>query len=903
MPAIPRTLLAGLGLGFLVAISYLPAAVFHLSINPLYRNSGLASHSRAGLTGGFPFIDPNAGTTTQSLGHLSAEDWLHGRVPWWNHYAGVGLPLAAEMQSEAFFLPFVLLLHFSGGVIYLRIAMQVLAGVATFMLLRQLRLGFAAAFLGGMFYTFNGTFAWFAHGEIMPLPFLPLFLLGIERAATSAKEQKRGGWVLISVSMAYSIYAGFPETAFMDGMLAFLWAIVRLGGLPWPSRKFLLAKICIGGAAGLLLTAPLLVPFFEYLQHSGVAHNDFGDRGLPRSSFLQLFLPYVYGPIEGLTGVDSTNELVVDWGNIGGYFGITAIFLAVLGAVAERRERALRMLLALWIVLVVARTIDVPGTHALFRLIPGMKLVAVYRNSSGSFEMAVAILAAFAIERWIQGSGIARSKVLASAGLTAILAGVGLELGRAMIQRLEAGAHRYSLWLWGSVAYALFFLILTTVLSASLPTRRRIALFSAAITAECMGLYLVPHFAGLRDAAMDMAPLTYLKDHLGWQRAYALGGIHPNYGSYYQIPFIDHESLPVSDSWIRYLRTNVDAEIDAVTFSGDVPPPLSKRAQTLRRNLTSLKETGVLFVTAPRNTDPLEKRTFLPHAAGGNIPVYLNEGQQITGTLPKAAGGLGSVETATVMVGTDAGAATGVLRMQLCSGSTCVEGNADLTNAADNAPLPIHFSPALIVNPAAPLRYTLTHIDSKHPVAIWMFPSGPEGGLATLPNGAPSERTPDVSFAMAQGQQELKPVFQSSTEDIFELSNPAPYFDVKDGGCKLTIESHQSLRSSCPAAATLIRRELFYPGWRAFVNGRETPLRASSIFQAVDLSPGESRIEFRYVPTNTGCVVHSRIVRGSNGNGGLLETIALTIGTPIFWPQVGSLRVADSPMPLHDSDR
>ncbi len=216
-------------------------------MNPLYRNSGLVARAAPGLTRGFPVIDPNAGTTTQSLGRLSAEDWLHGQVPWWNPYAGVGLPLAAEMQSEAFFLPFVLLLHFSAGVIWLRIVMQMLAGVATFMLLRQLRMGSVAALLGSVFFTFNGTFAWFAHGEIMPLPFLPLFLLGIERALDSAKEHRRGGSVLIAIAIAYSIYAGFPETAFLDGLLALLWAVVRLATLAPVSRKAFVAKVCLGG--------------------------------------------------------------------------------------------------------------------------------------------------------------------------------------------------------------------------------------------------------------------------------------------------------------------------------------------------------------------------------------------------------------------------------------------------------------------------------------------------------------------------------------------------------------------------------------------------------------------------------------------------------------------------------
>jgi hypothetical protein len=237
----------------------------------------------------------------------------------------------------------------------------------------------------------------------------------------------------------------------------------------------------------------------------------------------------------------------------------------------------------------------------------------------------------------------------------------------------------------------------------------------------------------------------------------------------------------------------------------------------------------------------LEERIVLPHAPNGNIPVYLNEGQQIVGTLPMLAVSLGPVQTATVLVGTDNGAATGVLHMQLCSGGDCAQGEADLPTAADNAPLHIRLDRPLTVGPAQPLQYTLRHIGSKHPVAIWVYP---------LPDGTNAKPTPEVSLVVTTAGQEVKRVFQSSTQDIFELSHPSPYFEVSDSACRLTIESHQSLRSSCARPGQLVRRELFYPGWRVFINGRQAPVRANSIFQAIDLPTGESRVEFRYVPTN-----------------------------------------------------
>ena len=78
------------------------------------------------------FLDPSVALFTQALGHLSAQDWLHGIIPWWNPYLGTGMPLAAEIQDEAFFLPVVLLLHFHSGWFWQRLLFQICSGLFTY---------------------------------------------------------------------------------------------------------------------------------------------------------------------------------------------------------------------------------------------------------------------------------------------------------------------------------------------------------------------------------------------------------------------------------------------------------------------------------------------------------------------------------------------------------------------------------------------------------------------------------------------------------------------------------------------------------------------------------------------------------------------------------------------------
>ncbi|MCI0478836.1 MAG: YfhO family protein, partial [Anaerolineales bacterium] len=52
-----------------------------------------------------------------------------------------------------------------------------------------------------------------------------------------------------------------------------------------------------------------------------------------------------------------------------------------------------------------------------------------------------------------------------------------------------------------------------------------------------------------------------------------------------------------------------------------------------------------------------------------------------------------------------------------------------------------------------------------------------------------------------------------------------------------------------PSAGVLVLSEVYYPGWRAWVNDREVEvLRANYLFRAVEVSPGAQRVRLLYDP-------------------------------------------------------
>jgi hypothetical protein len=270
------------------------------STNPLYWVSGLLFERQPPILPGYPWIDPSIGWYSQSLGHLSAEEWLHGHVPWWNHFTGVGMPLAAEMCSESFFLPFVLLYHFHNGWMIHEVLLEILAGLGAYACFRKLELDSFFALVGAALFAPCGVFAWHGNPVIGPVAFLPWLIFGIESARSSALNKFKGGWVVIAVSVAFSIYGGFPETAYINGLFAATWPVGRFFAGMAGFRFQLAKKLSAGVVVGILLSMPILLPFFEFLKLSYVGGHAY-DTGFGASPREALPISLFHGRMEGFS--------------------------------------------------------------------------------------------------------------------------------------------------------------------------------------------------------------------------------------------------------------------------------------------------------------------------------------------------------------------------------------------------------------------------------------------------------------------------------------------------------------------------------------------------------------------------------------------------------------------------
>lgn len=279
-----------------VVVAHLPFLLGFFDPNPLGPRSAMVSGGTPGLLRGYDTADPNDGFISQALGHRASLDLLGGHLPWWNPYEGTGAPLAGETQSAALFPP-TLLTRLGDGQVFEHMLLEIVAGLSTFLLLRRISVTRWASAAAAIAFALNGTFAWYYAPNINPIAFLPLLLLGIELAYAASVARKRGGWWVIAVAGALSVYAGFPEVAYIDGLLGVCWFAWRCGCVGRNRLMVLVRKAAVGVIVGVLLSAPLLIASFGYFTNADLAAH--GAEGPQRFTCRYTSCPNWSSPMSG----------------------------------------------------------------------------------------------------------------------------------------------------------------------------------------------------------------------------------------------------------------------------------------------------------------------------------------------------------------------------------------------------------------------------------------------------------------------------------------------------------------------------------------------------------------------------------------------------------------------------
>lgn len=817
------------------------AASIWFNADPTLQLSLIGVGLRGGVYAGPPgWIDPSAAYITQPLGFLAASDWLHGIIPWWNPYAGVGMPLAAETQTEAFFLPFVFLLHFKAGWLWLRIVLQAMCGVFLYGFLAEIGLARRAAFLGAALFEFTPEFFLCPSAPIAPLPFLPLLLLGIERAAVASAGERRGGWSLIVIACAYSFYAGNPEVAYFDGMLAGLWAIWRWFGLAWPQRLRFTLKLCAGLLVAICLSAPLLIPAAMYTAKAYV--------GLHDGVFALVHMPLQMLPLQlfpqalGFMGVPVPTALTPS--QLGSYnltrlpewVTLPVLALALAGLVRGRAARfyGFRLILAGWVVVWEARYLGVLPVRWLFNHVPGVSVMDATRYSGPAVDLALILLAAFALDDTLRQKRLSRWRL----GLVGVV--VGLLCAGAILPGLPLLTHWYHARPAAAVQALVFFLlavILTLAVLAGLnrPARRSAIIAGALCLPVCN--FVLPQLSGLSKGHLDTGLIGFLKQTTGLQRMASTGPFGLNFPDRYGIASVNYNALPAPKLWTSFAHEVLDPRADLNSFDMSGPP------RDILPHLAAFPSLGVKYLVV---SDAL---AFAPHSfamvpeAAATTANPLPQGQDMSGEIDDDLG-FGEIGEASLKLGTYSDTARGVLTLRICAGAdNCRQSDVSLANAKDNTPTLFVFDPPLITHGRA-LTYDILRRAGDNAFVVW---TGRRGG----------QDVPALRLA-APWQPPLKGLaYQGITADVLEFAAPARYAGTLAGQCKIEIETRRAMRADCARPDTLIRREMYASGWHVLVDGKPAAIGQLAVFQTVGLAAGQHVIRFYYKPPHIGlaCLV------------------------------------------------
>lgn len=858
-------------------LGLLPAWLFGVSLNPIWTSSGAATGGLPGLIHGQSFGDPNIGWTTQALGHLAAQDWLHLRLPWWNPDNGIGLPLAGEIQPAAFFLPFVLLLALPTGVVWLQTLMQAMLGLATYALFRRLSLGRLAALAGALLFAFNSVFAYPPHiGELCVMPFLPITIHGIEDARDPAHPHR--AIILVALGIAFSIFAGFPEAAYLNGLFALAWAGFRL--VRAPRRAAFALRIAAGGLCGLAIAAPQLVAFADALLASGqLGGHDFGQQSIPARGIAGLLVPFVFGPLNDWIGSDPLFTVADATGRSIGLLPI----LAALSGLIVARDRGLALFLGVWTLGCLARLFGIHPIIAASNLIPGLGKVYFWRYATPIWLLPIATLAACGIDA-ARSAPPPRALPLLAALVLLLAAGV-LAAPPLLPWRLAAAAAIIQhVWYRAALAAAAASLLLAALALYALRGEARRLAFAALLATNAIALFLVPRLGNHRAGTLDTAALAYLRTHLTPARAYTLSPILANYSAYFGYPDINYEYFPADLPFARYIHDHLAPE-----FRGRLPPalfqppfapltPTYARDEFLRRE-PAYAALAIRYLIAPPSFIPAPTVAFPPIGANAlGIPLAPGHAMTFRGTASAALARLPAFTRIGILHGTYGNAANGTGIITICPGApgaACASGHAPMQGSPDNGPFTVKLDHPVHLRQGEAYTITFVHRGGTSPDAVWAYIThNPAAVAITGPDGKPVPvHTPRLVFSAPRSPYLVR-AWSDHLLSIWRLTNAAPFYTT-DPACSLSSPGTDHVIASCAAPARLTRRELYVAGWRATDNAAPIPLtRTGEVFQSVPLHQGINRLRFTFAPR------YSRLawVAASLGLLALLVAVARGLG-------------------------
>jgi hypothetical protein len=332
-----------------------------------------------------------------------------GQWPLWTGQICSGYPLDGAPADPAGLLLFALLPP-APALDALIILILLVAAHGTYTLARRFGADAPGAVLAGLAFAGSGYFvSQLKHLSILStVAWIPYGLVLIDRilAPVEAPRDRRRRMAfaaLLGLLYANQVLAGFPQAAYISGLLYGAFAVFRILGT-WPLRPLRgwlplgaasAAALLLGAAAGAVVLLPLagftaVSDRVAPLDYRWATFTNFW----PRNT-LTFFLPYINGDVTNGTYIGPPPF----WENYG-YAGLAPILLAIYGAIRDRRRGAVIFLIVMTaIAFAFILGPHTPIYYAAFKLVPGMDAFRAPTRFMVVVDLGIVLLAAIGLTR------------------------------------------------------------------------------------------------------------------------------------------------------------------------------------------------------------------------------------------------------------------------------------------------------------------------------------------------------------------------------------------------------------------------------------------------------------------------------------------------------------------------
>lgn len=365
---------------------------------------------------------------------LAVEQIQAGHWPLWNPYLGAGTPLAANLQTAAFYpLNALFLIMPAERAFGWGLALHVaLAGLFAYYLGRTLGLERLGALVTGLVYGLGGYLVahWVFPSMVYAIAWLPLLLALTEKIVTraSTKACPYRYTALLALAIALQLLAGHAQTSFYSLLIVAAFAMWRAfqerrNGIV--SRAWPMALAALWGVA---LAAVQLLPTAELTAHSQRAGSLTDLQFAHELSFwpwrlISLLAPDFFGnPARGEFWARGT------YWEEAAFVGILPLLLAILALVRKGWRRPLVLFFAVLslIAMVLALGNYTPIYPLLFRYVPGFGLFQAPARLMIGYALGMAVLAGIGAQ---MAGDLRITPRLRTVLNVAVLTGLGMAIG------------------------------------------------------------------------------------------------------------------------------------------------------------------------------------------------------------------------------------------------------------------------------------------------------------------------------------------------------------------------------------------------------------------------------------------------------------------------------------------